>query len=487
MIESLFQAVILFLAVVDKHGIGLGMAVEQAGKVQAPGFPLGYGGLGIQNFHPANHFLHRAETQLRHNFPQLLGYEKEVVDDILRLAGKAFPQFRVLGGNAHGAGVQVALPQHNAAADNQRSRGKADFIGPQQESDGGVPAGFQLPIGLHYDPAAEVVGDQYLLGFGQAQLPGQAGVFDRGLRRGSGAAVMPANQHYIAVAFGNAGGDGANAHFRHQFDMDPGRRIDVFQVVNQLGQILNGIDVVMRRRGNQFHAGGSMPHPADNFIHLVTRQLPALPGLGTLGHFDLQVRGVDQIVGRNPEPARGHLLDGAVAGIAIGIRSVAVIILAALAGVAARPDAVHGNRHGFVGFLADGAERGGAGGKTLDNFLRRLHFRQGNRRAVVLELQQAAQGRQLAALVVDRLAELLIRLPAVGPGGVLELGDSVGIPLVDFAVPPPLVHPARFQIQLAGQRLRRKGKAMPLQLLRRHGVQANAGHPGGRPGKVLVN
>ena len=381
----------------------------------------------------------------------------------------------------------MALPQHNAAADNQRGRGKADFIGPQQESDGGVPAGFQLPIGLHYDPAAEVVGDQYLLGFRQAQLPGQAGVFDRGLRRGSGAAVMPANQHYIAVALGNAGGDGANAHFRHQFDMDPGRRIDVFQVVNQLGQILDGIDVVMRRRGNQLDAGGSMPHPADNFIHLVTRQLPALPGLGSLRHFDLQVRGVDQVVGRNPEAARGHLLDGAVAGIAVGIRGVAVIILAALAGVAARPDAVHGNGHGFVGFLADGAERGGPGGKAPDNIFSRLHFRQRNRRPVILELQQAAQGRQLAALVVDPLAELLIRLPAVGPGGVLELGDSVGIPLVDFAVPPPLVHPARFQIQLAGQGLRRKGKAMPLQLIRRHGVQSNAGHPGGRPGKVLVN
>ena len=193
MVESLFQAVLLFLAVVDDYGLGRGLPIEQFGKVQAPGFPLGYGGVGVDGLHPANHFLHRAETQLRHNFPQLLGYEKEVVDDIFRLAGKAFPQFRVLSGNAYGAGVQMAFPQHNATADNQRSRGKADFIRPQQESDSRVPAGFQLPIGLHHNAAAEVVGDQYLLGFRQAQLPGQAGVFDRGLRRGPGAAVMPAD------------------------------------------------------------------------------------------------------------------------------------------------------------------------------------------------------------------------------------------------------------------------------------------------------
>ena len=40
----------------------------------------------------------------------------------------------------------------------------------------------------------------------------------------------------------------ANADFRHQFHAHARMPIAVLQVMNQLGQILNGINVVMRRR-----------------------------------------------------------------------------------------------------------------------------------------------------------------------------------------------------------------------------------------------
>ena len=125
--------------------------------------------------------------------------------------------------------------------------------------------------------------------------------------------------------------------------------------------------------------------------------------------------------------------------------------------------------------------------KAFDNFPGRLHFVDRNRRAVRLELEQAAQGSQLPALVVDGLAELLIGRPTVGAGSVLELGDSIRVPLVNFAVPPPLVSAAGGQIQLRGNGLRGKGEPMPLQLLGGDSSQADASHPGGRPGKVLVN
>ncbi len=53
-------------------------------------------------------------------------------------------------------------------------------------------------------------------------------------------------------------------------------------------------------------------------IDLVSGQLPALARLGALRHLDLQLVAVDQIVAGDAEAARGHLLDGAAAQIAVG-------------------------------------------------------------------------------------------------------------------------------------------------------------------------
>ena len=463
------------------------MAIEQLVKVQAPGLPLLHVGVGFQHFHAADHFLDGAEAQFCHYLPQFLGHKEEVIDDVFGLAGEARPKFRVLGGNAHRAGVQVALAQHDAAADDQGRSGEADFVGAQQESDGGVAASLELSVGLHHYAAAQVVGDQDLLGLGQTQFPRQAGVFNGRLGRRPGAAVVAAYQHHVAVALGHTRGNGTDAYLGHQLHVNAGLGVDILQVVNQLRQVFDGVDVVMGRRRNKLHARRGMTHPADEVIHLMTGKLAALAGLGSLGHLDLQVGGVDQVIGGYAEATRCNLLDGAVAGIAVFVGSVAVEVLAALAGVAAGADAVHGDGHGLVGFLTDGTEGRGAGGEPPDYLLGRLHLVQRHRVAAGLEIQQTAQGGKLATLVVDRLAELLVRLPVIGAGGVLELGDGVGVPLVDLAVAAPLVSPTGVQVQGCVNLVLREGKVVPLQLLFLHHLQADALDAGRSPGEVLVD
>ena len=446
LVQGAFQAVVLCNAAVGWRPFGAGRDCQQAGEVNARRLPVFHRGPGFQQIHPSDHFGDGGEAQLGHNFPQFLGHEVEVVDQMPRLAGEAFAEFGVLGGDAHRAGVEVAFAQHNAAVDDEGGGGHAEFLGAEQGGDGDIPSGFELAVGLHHDAAAEVVGDQHLLGFGHAQFPGQAGVFDGRFRRSAGAAVVSADQHHIAMPFGDAGGNGANAHFGHQLDMDAGVGVDVFEVVDQLRQILNGIDVVVGRRRNKFHAGGSMAHPADVFVHLVAGQLAAFAGFGTLRHFDLQVGGVDQVVGRNAEAPGGDLFDGAGTVVAVVVGGIAVVILAALAGVAAGADAVHGDGHGFVGFAADGTQRNGAGGEPLDDFHRRFNLVKGNGLRAGLEFQQAAQGCHAAALVVDFAGELAIGGRVVGAGGVLQPGDGFGVPLVELAVAPPLVLAAHIQL-----------------------------------------
>ena len=58
----------------------------------------------------ADHFSHRAESELRHVLAELLCDPEQVAHHALRCAGEALAKFGVLGRDADGAGVEVALP-----------------------------------------------------------------------------------------------------------------------------------------------------------------------------------------------------------------------------------------------------------------------------------------------------------------------------------------------------------------------------------------
>ena len=92
----------------------------------------------------------------------------------------------------------------------------------------------------------------------------------------SGEAPVPpsiaADQDHVGMRFGDARGHRAHAHFGHQLHRNARLRIDVLQIVNELRQIFDGINIVMRRRRNQPHAGNGVAHARDDFIHLVAGQ-----------------------------------------------------------------------------------------------------------------------------------------------------------------------------------------------------------------------
>ena len=168
-------------------------------------------------------------------------------------------------------------------------------------------------------------------------------MLDRRQRRGAGAAFEARDRHVVGARLGDAGGNGADADFRHELHRNRARRVGVLQVEDELRQIFDRIDVVMRRRRDEADARRRMPHLGDRRVDLVAGQLSALAGLGTLRHLDLDHVGVDEILRRHAEAARGHLLDGRAHAVAVGHRLVAVGLLAALAGVRLAADAVHGD------------------------------------------------------------------------------------------------------------------------------------------------
>ena len=322
---------------------------------------------------------------------------------------------------------------------------ETEFLGPKQGADDHIAAGFELAVHLDHDAAAQVVEHQRLMRFRQAQFPRSAGVFDAGQRRSAGAAVVAADENHVGVRLGDAGRDGADADFRHQLDADASVAVGVFQIVNQLRQVFDGVNVMVRRRRNQADARRRMAHLGDPWINLAAGQLAALAGFGSLGHLDLQFLGVDEIKARHAESAGRHLLDRAILGIAVRLRDVAGRVFAALAGVALAADAVHGDGQRLVRLLADRAIGHGARLEPLQDRFDRLDFLNRNGRFGEFQPEEAAQRAEPFGLVVDQFAVFLENLVIAVAAGVLQFVDRLRVEKVVFPLLALLIMPARLQ------------------------------------------
>ncbi len=208
--------------------------MENLRDINPLGFPVIDRLFGLQYIGAAHHFIDSAEAQLRHNLPQFLSDEGHKVDRVLGIAREVLPQGRILGRHTNGAGVFVAHPHHDAAEGYQWCRGEAVLFCAEEGGDRHVSPGLNLTVRFYGDAAAQIIQHQGLVGFRQAQFPGEARMFDRGLGRRSCATVKTRDQHHIGVSFCHPSGDSANPHFRHQFDADPCFAIGVLEIVDEL-------------------------------------------------------------------------------------------------------------------------------------------------------------------------------------------------------------------------------------------------------------
>jgi hypothetical protein len=127
------------------------------------------------------------------------------------LAGEGLAQLRILRRHADRAGVEVADAHHDAAHATSGAVAKPNSSAPSSAATTTSRPVLSCPSHLHDDAVAQVVEQQHLLRFGQAEFPGHAGVLETGERRGAGAAVVAADEHDIGVRLRHAGGDGADA------------------------------------------------------------------------------------------------------------------------------------------------------------------------------------------------------------------------------------------------------------------------------------
>ena len=377
-----------------------------------------------QQFGAADDFIERAHAEPCEDLAHFLGNEAHQIDDLFRRADEFLAQRVILGADTHRAGIAVALAHHDAAHGDQRQRADAIFLGAQNGSDDDVAAGLQSTIGAQLHPVAQAIEGQHLIDFGQPHFPGRAGIFDTGLRARRRAADMARDQDDIGMGLGDTGCHRADTGAADQFHTHPGARVDLLQIIDELSQILDRIDVVMRRRRDQRHAGGRMAQPGNQVGDLETGQLPALAGLGALRHLDLDFLAGVEILRRHAKAPRRDLLDHRIGIVAILIRREALAVLTTFAAHRFGADAVHRDGQRFMRFGRQCPQAHAGRDETLADFGDRFDFFDcdclGRH-----EIEQVTQRDR--RLFAHRPAEFEIVRIAVGADGMLQQMDHPGL------------------------------------------------------------
>jgi len=198
----------------------------------------------------------------------LLGDVRQIRLEHLRRPGKLGPQLWALGRDPHRTGVEVAGAHHDAALGQKRRSAKAVLIGAQQRGDHYVATRLDASVHAQANPPTQIVDAQRLLGLSQADSPTAFRHFDRRQWAGPRPAIHAGDMHDIGQALDHAGGDRPDTGFGDQLDGDQRQRIDLLQVIDQLREVLDGIDVVMRRRRDQSDPLLGVPEAAISAVAL---------------------------------------------------------------------------------------------------------------------------------------------------------------------------------------------------------------------------
>ena len=258
---------------------------------------------------------------------------------------------------------------------------------------------------------------------------------------------MAGNKHHIRPTLGHACRHRTHADLRHELDADTRLRVSIAEVEDELCQILDGINIMMRRRRNKRNTRRRVTHARDFLIHLTAGKLATLTGLCPLRHLDLQLARIRQILRRHPETPGGNLLDSRARVVPILSNRVARGVLTALAAVTHSPDAVHGDSNHLVRLAGNGTETHGPGNETAHDALLALHLIQGDGFGLRKAEEPAQRAQRLRTLVHHLGKDLELRVIPVAQG-LLELGNDTGCPDMLLPAALPFIQTGIFRCKL---------------------------------------
>ncbi len=230
-----------------------------------------------------------------------------------------------LGGDADVAGVELAAAADRAAEADHRQGAEADPVGAEAVQFDDVVAGAVAAVGPDLDPVAQPGLHQRPVHGAGADVRGQADVAQRVLAGGAGAALEAGEGDDVGAGLGDPEADRADVRHHRDLDRDAHVRVDGLQLVDQLGQVLDRVEVVVVGGRDQVGAGRRVTGGGDLLGDLLAGQVAALAGLGALADLDLgQVGGVEHL-GRDAEAPRGDLLAAPLAVVPVHVADLATL------------------------------------------------------------------------------------------------------------------------------------------------------------------
>ena len=188
------------------------------------------------------------------------------------LPAKRSPQLRVLGRDPDRAGVEVADAHHDAAQGDQRRGRGADLLGARAAR----RSRRRGPCASRRRPAARPASAARCARASAASRPARAPTArPRDTSEDCGEAPVPPSWPAItmwsACAFTTPAATVPTPASAASFTEMRARRVRAAQVVDELLEVLDRVDVVVRRRRDQLDAGRRVAQPADVGVDLVAR------------------------------------------------------------------------------------------------------------------------------------------------------------------------------------------------------------------------
>ncbi len=117
------------------------------------------------------------DAEFSEDFLDFVGDEGEEVDNFFGSSGKFFDEFGILGADADGTCIGVALSDHEASHSDEACGSDTKFFCPEYGGNDDISPCFESAIGAKFDAFTLLVEAEDLVDFRKADFPGYAGVF----------------------------------------------------------------------------------------------------------------------------------------------------------------------------------------------------------------------------------------------------------------------------------------------------------------------
>ena len=187
--------------------------------------------------------------------------------------------------------------------------------------------------------------------FCKSQFPWKSCIVDRTSWSCTCTSVITGDQNRLCTCFGNTCCNCTHTCFRYQFDRNICIFICILKVINQLCQVLDRIDIVMRWRGDQADTRCGMTGFGNPWIYFLCRKMSTFTRFCTLCHLDLDFSCRYKITAGYTETSAGNLFDRGASVIAASCGIQSFVTFTALTCIGFSMKVIHGDRQCLMCFL----------------------------------------------------------------------------------------------------------------------------------------